>query len=67
MSRPQHVPAGESVKVNGRKWDGPLLVARNAVLRELSLLPMGADGNTDAGFSAGAITDVAMAAVTQGG
>lgn len=62
----EHVPAGESAKVNGRVWPGPLLVARGAVLRELSLLPMGADGNTDAGFSAGAVTDVG-AADTQGG
>lgn len=50
--RLEHVPAGESVKVNGRKWDGPILVARHALLRELSILPMGADGNTDAAFSA---------------
>jgi hypothetical protein len=63
----EHVPAGESVKVNGRVWPGPVLVARGAVLRELSLLPMGADGNTDAGFSAGATTDVGTAgAGTQG-
>ena len=46
-----HVPAGESVKVNGRNWPGPLLVARGALLREISILPMGADGNTDAGFA----------------
>jgi hypothetical protein len=65
-TRPQHVPAGETVKVNGRNWSGPLLVARGAVLRELSLLPMGADGNTDAGFSAGATTDAAAAAGTEG-
>lgn len=67
VTRPQHVPAGETAKVNGRVWHGPLLVARNAVLRELSLLPMGADGNTDAGFSASATTDAAAAADTQGG
>lgn len=64
----EHVPAGESVKVNGRVWQGPVLVARGAVLRELSLLPMGADGNTDASFSAGATTDAgATGAETSGG
>lgn len=71
--RPQHVPAGESVKVNGRDWGGPLLVARGAVLRELSVLSMGADGNTDAGFAAGAAgndlqsPDRAPGAGSQGG
>lgn len=56
-SRPprlEHVREGESVKVNGRNWQGPLLAARGAVLREVSLLPMGADGSTDAAFEAGA-------------
>lgn len=56
--RPEYVPPGESVKVNGRNWDGPILVARDALLRELSLLPMGADANTDAGFSAEALRDI---------
>jgi hypothetical protein len=48
--RPQFVPDGEVAKVNGRNWSGPLVVARGFMLRELSLLPMGADGNTDASF-----------------
>jgi len=54
--RVEYVPPGEDAKVNGRVWPGPVLVARGAVLRELSLLPMGADGNTDAGISPGATT-----------
>jgi phage major head subunit gpT-like protein len=48
----EFVPKGDSVKVNGRNWDGPLLVARGATIREISLLPMGADGNTAASVAA---------------
>lgn len=48
--KPEFVPAGESAKVNGRVWKGPVLVARNAVLREVSLLAMGADSDTSASF-----------------
>jgi len=50
--RLQYVPEGESAKVNGRNWDGPLQIARGATLRELSVLPMGADGNTTAAVEA---------------
>jgi len=48
----QYVPEGESVKVNGRNWEGPVQVARGATLREMSLLPLGADGNTTAAVEA---------------
>lgn len=37
---------GETVAVNGQTFTGPVLVARNGVIRELSVVPMGADGNT---------------------
>lgn len=51
-SQMEFIPKGESAKVNGRNWDGPLFVARGAVLREVSLVPMGADGNTAAAIAA---------------
>jgi hypothetical protein len=50
-ARPEFVEAG-SIKVNGRHWPSPILVARGAVLRELSLLPLGADADTSASFAA---------------
>lgn len=62
--KPQYVPAGETEKVNGRVWHGPLLVARHAILRELSILSMGSDSNTDATFAA---MPELKAAGTQGG
>lgn len=49
--KPEFVPGGESAKVNGRVWKGPVLVARNAHLREVSLLAMGADSDTSASFA----------------
>jgi hypothetical protein len=48
--KPELVPAGEKTKVNGRVWAGPVLVARNAHLREISILAMGADSDTSASF-----------------
>lgn len=46
------VDEGETVFVNGRTWQGPLLVARKATLRELSFVAMGADGSTSARIAA---------------
>src|SRR5262245_2350167 len=46
--RPELTAAGDTIKINGRWWKGPVLVARGALLREVSLLPMGADSNTEA-------------------
>lgn len=42
----EFVKKGETVVVNGRSFVGPLFVARNGVIRELSFCPMGADANT---------------------
>lgn len=50
--RIEFTPKGESVKVNGRGHDGPVHVARGATVREISLVPMGADGNTSAAVAA---------------
>jgi hypothetical protein len=54
--KPEFVPEGESATVNGRRWPGPLLVVRGASLRELSVLAMGADDNTQASVAAAAAT-----------
>lgn len=42
------IKAGANVIVNGRSFDGPLNVARQSVLGEISFVPLGADTNTSA-------------------
>jgi hypothetical protein len=46
------VASGETVEVNGRKFTGPLYVARQAVLREVSFVALGADDQTSARLAA---------------
>lgn len=46
------VGKGESVKCNGRNWDGPILVARGSTIKEISFVPIGADGNTSTSIAA---------------
>lgn len=50
----ERVPDGQSVTVNGQSWDGPVLVARGGVLREVSLLSIGADDDSSASIAASA-------------
>jgi hypothetical protein len=47
------VDKGETVEVNGRKFAGPLYVARQATLGEVSFVALGADDNTSATVAAG--------------
>jgi len=47
LERPEHVPAGSSVSVNGQRFDGPVLVARRAELYGVSFVPRGADDSTN--------------------
>jgi Mu-like prophage major head subunit gpT len=42
------IKAGANVVVNGRSFDGPLNVARQSVLGEISFVPLGADTSTSA-------------------
>jgi hypothetical protein len=42
------IKAGQSVVVNGRSLDGPLNVARQSLLGEISFVPLGADTQTSA-------------------
>lgn len=46
------VEAGEKVEVNGRSWKGPLVVAAKSVVRELSIVVLGADSRTQATITA---------------
>lgn len=48
------VDEGESVEVNGRRFTGPLLVARKATLMEISFVPLAADNATSARVAAAA-------------
>ncbi|MEN8720476.1 MAG: hypothetical protein ABF296_09470 [Oceanococcaceae bacterium] len=44
------VPAGKSVTINGRTFNGPVTVLRGGHVREVSIVPLGADANTSARF-----------------
>lgn len=44
------IPAGRSVMVNGKSFDGPVTVLRNGQVREVSIVTLGADADTDAAF-----------------
>lgn len=46
------VPAGETKVVNGREQAGPFIYAPKAVIRETSVLPMGADPKTQVNLAA---------------
>jgi hypothetical protein len=46
------IPNGQHVTVNGRTFTGPLHVVRRAVLKEISFVDSGADGNTSAKVAA---------------
>ena len=50
----QDVPAGQRVSVNGQTFVGPIIVARRTVLRETSVLPVGADATTQVNLAASA-------------
>lgn len=50
--RREFVEAGKSVTVNGREVSGPIVIARETVLREISFVAIGADGGTSANVAA---------------
>lgn len=49
----QEVAAGEIVTVNGREFTGPLTVISKAILREVSVVAIGADADTSLRVAAG--------------
>lgn len=48
----EYVERGQSVSVNGRKFEGPLQVVRKSQLREVSFVAVGADAATSAAIAA---------------
>jgi phage major head subunit gpT-like protein len=48
------VKAGEKVRVNGREFEGPVIVATRSRLREISFVAIGADDGTSAKIAASA-------------
>jgi hypothetical protein len=48
----QFVPEGRSIQVNGQTFNGPIYVARQTVLGEVSFVALGADDNTSARIAA---------------
>lgn len=48
----EDVPAGQTATANGQTFTGPVVIARRAVLRETSVLPMGADSTTSVNLAA---------------
>jgi len=50
----EELKAGQSITVNGQTLKGPAIVGRRSVLRETSVLPMGADRSTSVNLAAAA-------------
>jgi hypothetical protein len=50
--RTEHLEAGKTSTVNGREVNGPLTISRETELKEISFVPLGADGNTSVAVSA---------------
>lgn len=51
-TRTEFLEAGESTEVNGREVHGPLTISRETELKEISFVPLGADGDTSVSVSA---------------
>lgn len=50
--RTEFVASGSTVKVNGREFNGPISVVREFQLREISVVPIGADAETATSINA---------------
>lgn len=50
----ESIAAGQTATVNGQTFAGPVIIARRAILRETSVLPMGADSTTSVNLAASA-------------
>lgn len=46
------VKEGKTARANGREHEGPVFIVRQSVLGEISFVPLGADGDTEAKFAA---------------
>lgn len=52
VEQTEQIPPGQTVAVNGQTFTGPIIVARKSVLRETSVLPVGADSTTRVNLAA---------------
>jgi hypothetical protein len=52
VKRYKDIDAGESVEVNGRTIDGPFTLIQASRLREISIVPLGADSDTETAIAA---------------
>lgn len=52
VDRREFLESGKSAVVNGRNVTGPLVIARNSTLKEISFVAIGADGQTTATLAA---------------
>ncbi len=50
--RTEFLESGQTTVVNGREVTGPLTISRETELKEISFVPLGADGNTSVAVSA---------------
>lgn len=50
--REEYLKPGHKATVNGRKVAGPMVIVREAVLKEISFVALGADGSTSASVAA---------------
>lgn len=50
----EEIKAGQTATANGQTFVGPVIIARRSVLRETSVLPMGADSTTSVNLAASA-------------
>ena len=57
IHRIENVDSGQKVVVNGREFVGPISVVRSSSLREVSIVLMGADGETSARIAAELATE----------
>lgn len=56
----ENIAAGQAVRVNGQQFVGPVIVARRSILKETSVLPMGADSTTSVNLAAKAALKESM-------
>lgn len=59
----QIVPAGQTLQANGQTFRGPVVFARNAVLKEISFVPLGGDSKATAKLSASRSSNMDQALV----
>lgn len=52
IDRREFLDAGKSMTVNGRTVNGPMLIVRAGTIKEISFVPLGADGQTSASVAA---------------